>query len=96
MKKNEKAQLLSMVEQYFAETEHEMKTQDMGDYLLVDVSYQDFRQTGRVRHDLKLLSPCIVVGDLDRYYSRYALKNAFGLMASQWLEARQISNGIPE
>lgn len=96
MNKREAQRLLNKVEQYFKGVEHTVTTQDLGHSILVDVSYKDFRKAGQVRHDLHLLDPNIVVGELDRYYSRYALKNAFGLMAAQWLEARCIDNGIPD
>lgn len=84
------------VEQYFKGVEHTVTVQDLGYSILVDASYQDFRRVCRVRHDLQLLSPDIVVGELDRYYSDYATRNAVALMATRWLDGRNIDKGIPD
>ena len=96
MKKQERERIAREVEHYFDGTEHEVEVRDMGDCVVVEGSYQDFRQTRQVRLDLLDIDPCIVVGTLDRYYSPTAMKNAFGLIASEWLEARGISQGIPD
>lgn len=96
MKQREKKLLCREIETYFRDVEHEMRIDDFDGFLFVSVSYEDFYTEEQVREDLSGISPCVVVKQIERYYSQKAVENAMGLMASLWLDQRQVIGGVPD
>lgn len=96
MKKDIKNTLLQKVENYFNGIEHTVRSSEAADFLLLSVTYHDHRTEPQVKRDLERISPCIIVIRIDRIYSSMAIKNAIELMVTQWLDKRNIDNGIPD
>ena len=87
---------MQKVENYFNGIEHTVRSSEAADFLLLSVTYHDHRTEPQVKRDLERISPCIIVIRIDRIYSSMAIKNAIELMVTQWLDKRNIDNGIPD
>lgn len=96
MKTKEKNGICKQIENYFVGVKHHVQMGMFGGCVHVDIAYEDFKPSEQVRSDLMGISPNIRVGQLERTFSSYAMRNAIDLMATQWMEHRCANGGIPD